>query len=566
MNKLYLFILLIAITSCQKPTKGIVSNDNASFFDLNLFEDKIKIDSVALNNTENKLLIDFYKSNNYQTVWQSEEHRKFVLQEIGNAENEGLDPIDYWYNSIKKNESNYDDLTDEQLVNYDLLLTQSMQSYISHISKGKVNPLVIYNDYDLKEKIVDVNSILRDCIDKNDFPDIIEDCKPSHPMYKNLKESLRILKAYPKVKTENFDSKTPKLIPGKSYKAIVLLKRKINYWKDAVISDSLSNVYDKETVAGVKNFQKRHGLFPDGVVGAGTIEVLNFTREQRIKQVCANLERWRWYAKDFGSNYLLINIPDYSLVAIKDGDTTQKQRVVVGKKTRQTPVLESKISNINLNPNWTVPPTILAEDVFPDAIKDRSKFNKDKLKIYNWKKQEISPWQWKIEDANKYHYVQLPGRNSALGLMKINFKNKYSVYLHDTNHRDYFKFTYRALSSGCVRLEKPLEMAEYILNDEENWPLEKIQDTTNINHYIKLKREKFNEQAKKDAARLAKNPLLVITPKKFVNPELKTIVLGIKDDIFVHQLYWTAWQNNGVLQFREDIYCRDSDLFAYLYY
>ncbi len=160
----------------------------------------------------------------------------------------------------------------------------------------------------------------------------------------------------------------------------------------------------------------------------------------------------------------------------------------------------------------------------------------------------------------------MPGRNSALGLMKINFKNKYSVYLHDTNHRDYFKFTYRALSSGCVRLEKPLEMAEYILNDEENWPLEKIQDTTDINHYIKLKREKFNEQAKKDAARLAKNPLLIITPKKFVNPELKTIVLGIKDDIFVHQLYWTAWQKNGVLQFREDIYCRDSDLFAYLYY
>jgi murein L,D-transpeptidase YcbB/YkuD len=98
MNKLYLSILLIAITCCQKATKGIVSIDNASFFDLNLLEDKIKIDSVALNNTENKLLIDFYKKNNYEIIWQSENHRNFVLQEIGNAENEGLNPIDYWYN------------------------------------------------------------------------------------------------------------------------------------------------------------------------------------------------------------------------------------------------------------------------------------------------------------------------------------------------------------------------------------------------------------------------------------------------------------------------------------
>ncbi len=566
MNKFYLLLLLIVITSCQKPTKGIISNDNASFFDLNLFNDKIKIDSIALTNCENQLLIDFYKNYKYQTVWQSEDYRKFVIQELGNASDEGLDPIDYSYPSIKKNEDNYDSLSDEQLVNYDLLLTQSMQTYISHISKGKVNPLVIYDDYDLKEKKVDVNAILTECIDKNDFKDIIENCKPQHELYKNLKECLKMLRSFPKDTTGFIDLKTRKLIPGKSHKAILLVKKKINYWKDAKIKDSLSNVYDKETVAGVKNFQKRHGLYPDGVIGTVTLEALNYTRDQRIQQVCSNLERWRWYAKDFGNNYLLINIPDYSLVALKDGDTTQKQRVVVGKPSRPTPVLESKISNINLNPNWTVPPTILAEDVFPDAIKDKNTFNKQKLKIYNWKKKEVSPWEWKIEEANKYNYVQSPGRNNALGLMKINFKNKYSVYLHDTNHRDYFKFTYRALSSGCVRLEKPLEMAEYILNDEENWPLQTIKDTTDINYYIKLKKEKFNEQAKKDAARLAKNPLLIITPKKFVNPELKTIVLGIKEDVFIHQLYWTAWHNNGVLQFREDIYCLDLDLYSRLHY
>jgi len=334
------------------------------------------------------------------------------------------------------------------------------------------------------------------------------------------------------------------------------------YWGDMKEKDTiLSQLYTKKTQEAVKIFQSRHGLKADGVIGRSTIDALNFTRDQRIEQVIANLERWRWFAHDFSNHYLLINIPDYTIVGVKDKDTLQYQRVVVGRDTRKTPVLDSKISNINLNPNWTVPPTILKEDIYPEAEKDKGIFKKKGLIILDKKNNEVNPWTWKMEDANKYKYVQNPSRNNSLGSMKINFPNKYSVYLHDTNHRDFFSFSFRSLSSGCVRLQKPLEMAAYILNDTIKWPLQRIKDTTDINYYLKLQKKKQLEIEKKNAKILAKNPTLVIEKKELSKPELKTIVIKVNEDIHIHQLYWTAWETNGVLTFREDIYCLDADLF-----
>ena len=272
------------------------------------------------------------------------------------------------------------------------------------------------------------------------------------------------------------------------------------------------------------------------------------------------------FAHDLGNEYLLINIPDYRIVAVKNNDTMQSQRVVVGRDTRKTPILDSKISSINLNPNWTVPPTILKEDIYPDAIKNKGVFKKKGLVILDLKNNEVDPNTWKIEDANKYKYIQNPSRNNSLGSMKINFPNKFSVYLHDTNHRNFFSLNYRSLSSGCVRLEKPLEMATYILNDTTKWSLQKIKDTTDIKHYYKLQNKKQFEIDKKNAQLLARNPKLLIKKKPFPKPELKTIAIKVNETIIIHQLYWTAWETRGTLNFREDIYCLDADLYSKLRY
>lgn len=564
MNRLYLLVTLILLSSCKR-NESQTSSANASFIDFNLFE-KIKIDSTLISNYRDENLKAFYKNYNNETVWESKKQRAFVINEIGLAENEGLETKDYSYIALKLLEKNYDILPDSTLVKYDLLLTSSISLYINHICFGKLNPNKLYKDWDLEEKKIDVNRLLFDCIDNDKFEEIVEQCKPQHEVYKKLKSSLQLLKKFPDDFAGVIDLRE-KILPNKKNKYIPTVKKHLMYWGDLNEIDTvLSTTYDEKTQIAVKIFQTRHGLKPDAVIGRSTIDALNHSKNMRIQQVIANLERWRWYAHDFGNHYLLINIPDYSIVAVKDKDTLQSQKVVVGKETRRTPILESKISNINLNPNWTVPPTILREDIFPDAEKDKNAFRKKGLIILNNKNQEVSPWDWKKSDAGKYKYVQNPGRNNSLGLMKINFPNKYSVYLHDTNHRDYFSLNYRSLSSGCVRLEKPLEMAAHLLNDSIKWSLKKIKDTTDINHYNKLQKKKQLVIDKKYEKLLAKNPTLVLEKKILSKPQLKTIVVKVPNDIYVHQLYWTAWEKNGILQFREDIYCIDAELYAKLRY
>ena len=561
MKQLY-FIIPFIILICFKKNTLEKSSINNPFLNGSFFNHSVNIDSTLITNFNNPDLTTFYKNYSYETVWNNEESRTIVLNEFKNTTSDGLLPNDYNYDILSSLNANYNNLDDIKLVEFDLLFTQSIQKYLSHIYKGKIAPKAIYDDWDLNDKTIDVNTLLFEAIENKSFISKFEELKPKHIIYKKLKEALQLLNSFPKDTIPPIVLKTnDKIIFNKSHKTIKNIKRRLIYWHDMIQGDTLTAIYDKETQDAVKNFQLRHGLNPDGVIGKGTILALNFTKDKRIEQVIANLERWRWFSDDFGKNYLLINIPDYTLVAIKDNDTMQKQRVVVGKDTRQTPILESKVTNINLNPNWTVPPTILKEDIYPDAIKDKGVFKKKGLTIIDNKNNEINPWDWKMEDAKKYKYVQNPGKNSSLGLMKINFPNKYSVYLHDTNHRDFFAFTYRSLSSGCVRLEKPLEIAAYLINNPEKWSLKTIQDTTDINYYNKLQKQKEKRIAIKNAKLLAKNPFLVIPERVFSKPQLKTIVVKVSDDIFVHQLYWTAWMEKQSLQFREDIYSLDSDLY-----
>jgi L,D-transpeptidase YcbB len=565
MNKLYLLLLLVVVYSSCKRNITSISFANVALIDLTLlFDKRIKIDTTLINNYKDETIKRFYENYNNETVWESKKHRDFILSEINSAENEGLLPSDYNYDAIKSFEEKYTSLPDSLLVKYDLLLTFSFQLYVKHLHSGKLNPKEIYEDWDLEEKKIDVNKVIIDGIDNNTFETEIKKLKPQHPIYSQLKFALTLLKKFPNEFAGTIDLRQ-KILPNKKSKDIPIIKKHLMYWGDMKVKDTiLSTLYDLKTQEAIKRFQLRHGLKPDAVIGRSTIDALNNSKEIRVQQVIANLERWRWFAHDFGNHYLLINIPDYSIVVVKENDTVQSQKVVVGKDTRRTPILESKISNINLNPNWTVPPTILKEDIYPLAEKDKGTFRKKGLQIYNSKNEEVNPYSWNRKDAYKYKYVQNPGKNNSLGSMKINFPNKFSVYLHDTNHRNYFSLNYRSLSSGCVRLEKPLEMAAHLLNDTIKWPLKKIIDTTDINHYNRLQQKRQIEIDKKYALLIAKNPTLTTTKKVLPKPILKTIVIKVPNDIYIHQLYWTAWQTKGILQFREDIYCLDAELYSKL--
>jgi len=523
MNKFHLFIVLLVFLSCKK--ESIINLDSFKIPNSNDKEGEvIEIDTNLFIPFKNKSLVDFYNSHNNQTVWQSEKNRKIILETIKNCETEGLNPSDYNISKLQELEKRYIELDDSELIHYDLLLTYNFQKYLNHLHNGKLDPNKLYYNWDLPINELDTKAILNKALEENSLTEEIEKCKPIARTYGKLINALALINEYPKDTTKPIVA-NEKIEPNTTNPAIIDIKKKLLYWKDLESNDSITSKYDNETVEAVKKFQTRHGLIADGIIGKTTVTALNFTKEDRKHQIIANLERWRWFAKSFPQNYVLINIPNYSLDVIEDQNIVMSKRIVTGKINRKTPVLTSVLQTVVFNPTWTIPPTILKEDIIPELTKNRNFLDDKSITIYDYKNNIVDSQKWDEKKPNGYRYVQDPGYYNSLGVVKINFPNHHSIYLHDTNHRDLFDRNNRSLSSGCVRIQEPLDLVEHILNDPENFSKEKIDS--------------------------------IVTTKK-------TLFIGIKKRYAIYLWYWTAWSDNDELIFRTDIYNLDTDLYNQL--
>lgn len=524
MRILFLSIVGLLFLGCKKeiPAKDFAQQKPKTIVRKMPKTGKIlSIDTTLYGKFESPVLVDFYAKFNNETVWQSEDDRKIILNEFSNAENEGLNPDDYRIKKLLAFEKRFQELSDKELIDYDLLLTYNLQKYIWHISQGKINPKSLYSDWDLPEKNTDVNQILAHAFEKDVLQTTIDSCKPQHIVYKKLKNALQIINTFPKdtLKKIVFDGK---IIPNDTSKAIINIKKRLIYWKDLEPQDSLTRIYDTKTINAIKRFQERHGLADDGVIGQGTLKALNYTKQDRKHQIIANLERWKWFPKNLGNEYIIVNIPEYKLRLVENNDTIRKHKVIVGTSKRKTPILTSKLSYTVFNPTWTVPPTILKEDVIPATKKNWNYLESKNITVYDNSGNKISSSQWNAAKAMSYRYVQSPGSYNSLGMVKIMFPNRFSVYLHDTNHRDYFVKSNRSLSSGCVRVDEPLELTATLLNDSINYNQEKIGEILKTGE---TKNVKFNKE------------------------------------ILLHQWYWTAWSRDNLLIFRDDIYNLDQELY-----
>jgi murein L,D-transpeptidase YcbB/YkuD len=484
----------------------------------------IPIDTSRIANINDSSVIAFYNAIQNKTFWTANSNRKEIIAIFNNALDEGLFPKDFETQKINNFEENIKKLSESELVAYDLLLTENLSKYVKKVSKGSLNPSQIYSNWDLKENTINFNELLLNFQKEGSIKNASTTAAPNYIVYKKLKTALAILNKLPDYNFNKIEI-DQKIVLNDTNSNIVEIKKILIYWKDLKPLDTLTEIYDEDTELAVKKFQMRHGLATDGVIGFGTVNALNHSKKDRIKQVIVNMERWRWYPRYFEPSYLIVNIPNYTLYAVNNSDTLRTHNVIIGKSTRKTPVLSSNLTHLIFNPTWTIPPTILKNDVIPAAKSNIEYFKNKNITIYNTNNQVVNPNNWDSKNARNYRYIQSPGTSNSLGLVKFMFPNRFSVYLHDTNSRGYFEKEIRALSSGCVRVQYPFELAEYLLNDAEKWNLEKINEAVNSK---------------------------------------KTMQVNFKEKIPIHILYWTAWSENGTLQFRDDLYNYDVGIYEKL--
>jgi len=285
------------------------------------------------------------------------------------------------------------------------------------------------------------------------------------------------------------------------------------------------SVFDEEIEEAVKRFQTRHGLQDDGIVGYQTLRELNIPVEDRLVRMRINLERIRELSERVQDSFVLVNIPEFRLKIIEKGVETKSIRVIVGIEQSPTPVFNDEISYLVFNPPWNIPPKKVMEDILPKLKEDPEYLEKNNIKVFeNWQEgsREINPenlsWDKLYSGDFSYKFQQEPGPFNEMGLIKFMFPNDYLVYIHDTPHRHLFGYQKRAFSSGCIRIERPVVLAEYCLK-KNGWGLVKIIEVLESGQKLQV---------------------------------------NLAEPIPVFIVYWTSWvSEEETINFREDIYQKD---------
>lgn len=415
------------------------------------------------------------------------------------------------------------------LASLDLLLTDAALLYARHLAVGKSDPARIHTQWRIQPESFDPVPFLRDALAAGDLQGAFHALLPRNPAYARLEESLAQLRR--DASSEGWspvpDGEAP-LEPGDESERVPALAARLAASGDlpAELAERAGNVYDEELAAAVEAFQRRHGLEPDRVVGRRTLAALNVPVERRIDQIRVNLERWRWLPRDLGARRVEVNIAGFRLRVVEDGRTVLPLRVIVGKRYTRTPVFSASMTYLVLNPYWNVPASIARGEILPDLQADPSYLTRNRYRLFTGSgpgASEVDPASvdWSQVTARDFSYFvrQEPGAGNSLGRVKFMFPNPYSVYLHDTPQRALFDRAQRIFSHGCIRVEKPVELAAFLLRDDPDWTAERIQQVID-------------------------------------SGQQRTLTLA--EPVPVHVLYWTAWiDDEGTVQWREDVYDRD---------
>lgn len=413
----------------------------------------------------------------------------------------------------------------------DVLLTARMLQFARHLYQGRVVPETLLGEWLACRRVPtrDIPIDLARAVIEGRLSACLESLEPSTPAYRNLKEALVRYRAIQSVGGWPVIAPGPILRIGDRHSRVdALIDRLIASGDLPADAVRVPAEYDTAVQAAVKRFQRRHGLAVDGVVGRLTLSELNIAVEARIDRLRLNMERWHWFPDSLGERYLIVNIPAFELQIVEAGISIDRMRAIVGKHRRQTPVMSERMTYLEFNPYWNIPRKIARRDILPKVIGDPDYLTRQGIRVFDgWdhEAREMDPariaWQNLSARDFPYRLRQDPSDSNALGRIKFMFPNRLSVYIHDTPGKSLFNRQERSFSSGCVRVENPLALAQYL-----------------------LRRQGWN-QARLESA---------ISP----GPR-RTVIL--EHPIAVHLVYFTAWvDDDGTVQFRRDIYGRDRDL------
>ena len=475
-------------------------------------------------------VINLYQNSGFTPLWSRA--GKVLPQageiiEIIRSRREGLNPRNYGLERVEKVIHRVDESNVRTFARVELLLTDVLVSYANDLLKGTLWGHSLRKGDDSDPEQTNLAS-LASAVSSNQLAGALSALVPQFSAYTRLRDALQLYRALQK-EERAFHLPRQTLKRGAIGADVKTLRQRLVFLRDLSSQYGEEDVYDDVLERAVVRFQQRHGLETDGIAGVNTFDAMFVSMSDRVSQIEHNLERWRWLPRDLGRRYVVANIAGFNLEVVEDDNFALEMRIIVGKPFQQTPVFSSKITHLTLNPFWEVPYSIAIKEILPKVRQDPYYLQREHMRVLHVDEgrfREIDPatvnWAAVSKTNFPYRFRQDPGPANALGRIKFFLPNRYSVYLHDTPNKSLFSQSVRCFSHGCVRIEKPFQLAAYLLRDKPEWTWERIIET--LDH--------------------EKNYRVMLTVP-----------------IPIYIVYWTAWvDRQGIVNFRNDVYGRDRRL------
>jgi murein L,D-transpeptidase YcbB/YkuD len=516
-----------ADTSTQVTPPKIIADDHLVYLPVASYIDANAKKLLAATNADDRqALIQFYRERGGSTLWVdkngSTPEAKNLIAALNEADSWGLRSADYKIPELKPGAAG--DYSQDDLTAFETRLSLDALGYARDARGGRIgNPSSQLGTYlDRTPQVLNPSLVIGQIAVASDKGDYLKSLHPKHEQFLRLRDKLLALRASAKETAAMKIPDGPLLKPGAKDSQIATIRKRLKVASPAVKDDGTSaddTYYDKTLADAVIAYKKDKGIQPPSTTITSTLRrSLNASNDVSEAKLIANMEEWRWMPEDLGKFYVMVNIPEFKVRVISNGEVIHEERIVSGRPDAQSPIFSELMRTVVIQPRWNVPNSIKIKELLPSLRGGSDPLRRQGL-VLERNGRKIDPYNvdWNRSDIRNFDVYQPPGGGNALGVVKFLFPNKHSVYLHDTPSKGLFNESVRAFSHGCMRVRNPVKLAELILNKDKGWDKATVDDL------------------------VAKGP--------------EENEVSLDQPIPVHVTYFTAWvDNDGEVQTFDDVY------------